>query len=312
MRRRIKLLLVALAVVVAGCAAGWWYASRDHGAAFLHRKGRLVHSERHAHITSSRTTVSDVLLRSDSGAVAQARMRVPHRAGPLTGLLLVVGLETGRKVIDLVEDRDDLVMLAVDYGWGDKQFDITTLPKFCRTMAELRALNADTVPRLLLGLDHLCSEPKVDPRHVMVIGVSYGSYFALPVAALDARVSRLILVQGGGELGAVLAANAGRWQAPLPPWAVAAVGETLFLPYQPERWIGRIAPRQVTFVASRTDPEFPVAAVEAVYALAGQPKQIIWHDTPHVAPDAAHIIAELSRVVLRQHLGLPSASTPPP
>jgi pimeloyl-ACP methyl ester carboxylesterase len=133
-----------------------------------------------------------------------------------------------------------------------------------------------------------------------VVGVSYGSYFALPAAALELRVSRLILVQGGGELDAVIAANARRWQAPVPPRVLGWIGDTLFLPFRPERWIERIAPRRVTFIASRTDPEFPVKAVESIYARAREPKELLWHDTPHVAPDAAEIIAELSSVVLQQ------------
>jgi dienelactone hydrolase len=300
MRRWPKRLLIVLVITVAACAAWWvWYSKRDYGAVFLQRKGQLLKSDRTASVSTSKTTVYDLKLISTSGLVADARMRVPNRQGKFPCVLLAAGLETGKRVIDLVEERDDMVMLAVDYGWRG-EFDISTLPRFCRAMETMRGVAADAVPRMLLALEFLAQQPDVDPQRLVVVGVSYGSYLALPAAALDAKVSRLVLVQGGGEMGAVIAANTRRWQAPFSPRMTGWIGKIVLLPYQPERWIRRIAPRPVTFIASRTDPEFPVAAVEAVFAQAAQPKELVWHDTVHVAPDAAAIIAELGRVVIGQ------------
>jgi pimeloyl-ACP methyl ester carboxylesterase len=226
-------------------------------------------------------------------------MRVPKGADKLPAVLVAAGLVTGERVIDLVGERDDMVMVAVDYGW-EGEFSVRTVGETLRMLRGLKAVGDDAVPRLLLGIDALMREPTVDTNRVVIVGVSFGSYFAIPAAALDQRVSRLILVQGGGEMGSVIAASAPMWKASLPPRVLAWIGETAFRPLEPERWIGRIAPRQVTFIASRTDPQFPVAAVERVYRLSGEPKELIWHDTPHVAPKAADIIAELARVVIEQ------------
>jgi dienelactone hydrolase len=300
MRRWPKRLLIVLVVTVAACAVWWiWYSKRDYGAVFLQRKGQLLQSDRATAVTTPKTTVYDLKLVSASGLVADARMRVPNRQGKFPGVLLAAGLETGKRVIDLIEERDDMVMLAVDYGWRG-EFDISTLPRFCRAMETIRGRAADAVPRMLLTLEFLAQQPYVDPQQLVVVGVSYGSYLALPAAALDPKVGRLILVQGGGEMGAVIAANTRRWQAPFSPRLTAWIGKIMLLPYQPELWIRRIAPRPVTFIASRTDPEFPVAAIEAVFARAARPKELVWHDTAHVAPDAAAIIAELGRVVVGQ------------
>jgi dienelactone hydrolase len=299
-RRWLKWLLVP-AIVVAAAVSGWWtwYSKRDYASVFLQRKGRLENEQRIVERVTSKTTLSKLAFTSDTGLRAEARLRVPNRAGNFTGVLLAVGLETGERVLDLVAERDDMVMLAVDYGW-EGEFDVKTLWQTERSLRRLKTVSDDAVPRLLLALDYLAHHSKVDTNRIFVVGVSFGSYFAIPASALDPRVSRLILVQGGGDMGTVIAASAPMWKASLPPRVLAWIGEAAFCPFEPERWIGRIAPRQVTFIASRTDPQFPVAAVERVYRLAGEPKELIWHDTPHVAPKAADIIAELARVVIEQ------------
>jgi dienelactone hydrolase len=297
MRCWAKRLLVAVFVAAATCVGWWfWYSTRDYGAIFLKRRGALVGDSRHGAL--------DTTLFSDTGLTAHARLRAPATEAKVPDVLLAAGLETGANVVDLIGPRDDMVVLAVDYGWVG-EFDISTMPKLGRTMWDLRRRSLETVPRLLLSLEFLARQPQVDAERLIVVGVSYGSYFALPAAVLEPRVSRLILVQGGGDLGAVIAANAVRWRAPVPQRVATWIGETVFLPFRPQRWIGRLAPRPVTFIASRTDPEFPVSAVEWIFARAGQPKELVWHDTPHVAPESPAIIAELARVVVEQ-LGTPA------
>lgn len=292
MRRWIQRLLVAASAAVAACAGLWvWYCTRDYGGIFLQQKGNLV-----AHRPAG---TEDVVLLNDRGLSVEVRMRLASEPGTHPGVLLAVGLETGKRVINLLEPREDIVVLAVDYGWQG-EFDIRTAPKMLQSVGRMRRLSMETVPRLLLALEFLGRQPQVDTNRLVVVGVSYGSYFALPAAALEPRVDELILVQGGGELGQTIVANAELWRPPLPPRAAGWLGESLFLPFQPERWIQKIAPRPVTFIASRTDPALPAAAVEKVYARARPPRKLLWHDTPHVAPSAAEIIAELSRIVLEQ------------
>ena len=300
MRRWLTRLLVATVTAVATCVGWWiWYSKRDYAALFLQRKGRLETEQPTVERVTEKTTLTKIELTSDSGLRAEARLRVPKRAGKFPGVLLAVGLETGERVLDLVAERDDMVMLAVDYGW-EGEFNLRTLRQTQRSLRRLKTVSNDAVPRVLLALDVLARDPAVDTNRLVIVGVSFGSYFAIPAAALDPRVIRVILVQGGGEMGAVIAASAPFWKAALPPRALAAVGETMFLPLRPERWVGRVAPRRMTFIASRTDPQFPIAAVERVYRLAGEPKELVWHDTPHVGPNTAEIIAELSRMVIEQ------------
>ena len=52
--------------------------------------------------------------------------------------------------------------------------------------------------------------------------------------------------------------------------------------------MGRIAPRPVLFVGATRDQTIPRAATEALFAAAGEPKQLLWFDATHDAlPGAA-------------------------
>jgi len=290
---------LVVATLATGAGFWWWHTRRDCGPVFLARKGQLIETRRQPVAVSDNTTTVELQLRSETGLTARGRLRTPRRAGRYPAVLLAVGLHTGAKVMDLIGDYDDLVVLALDYGW-DERFDVRTLPVLWRVLHRMRAVSLDAVPRQLLGLEVLAGEPAVDPARLNVVGVSYGAYIALPAAVLEPRVSRLILAQGGGAIGPTIAANAPLWDAALPPRAAGWLAEQLYAPFRPERWIGRLAPRPVTFIASRQDATLPVAAVERVFARAGEPKELLWRDLPHVGPDAEEIVAALAGAVVAE------------
>ena len=50
-------------------------------------------------------------------------------------------------------------------------------------------------------------------------------------------------------------------------------------------------------VSSRRDKYFSVAAVQALYDRAGEPKKLIWTDTEHVGVRKADIVKELVRLI---------------
>jgi hypothetical protein len=261
---------------------------------FLARKGRLVTNERRPVADSAHTTTYDLRLRSDTGLEARARLRVPNR-GRHPGVLLAVGLHTGAKALELIGDYDDLVVMAMEYDRA-ATFDVRTLAALWR----LRTVSLAAVPQQLLGLDALAAEPAVDLARLNVVGVSYGAYIALPAAVLEPRVSRLILAQGGAEIGATIAGNTVAWHLGLPAWWAGRLAEMLYAPFRPERWIGRLAPRPVTFIASRQDRTLPAASIERVFARAGEPKELLWRDLPHVGPDAAQSVAALAGAVVAE------------
>ena len=63
------------------------------------------------------------------------------------------------------------------------------------------------------------------------------------------------------------------------------------------RWVPQIAPRPFMMVNALGDERFPRRAVDALYASARQPKELIWMRGAHVHADSA-TVRRLVEIVL--------------
>jgi hypothetical protein len=89
---------------------------------------------------------------------------------------------------------------------------------------------------------------------------------------------------------------------PLPAFMAGWLGNVLFVPFDPHRWMSRLDQRRLTMIASRDDNQMPTDALTRVFnAAPGSSNQFVWIDAPHVAPDAVDIISLLSSNIV-QHL----------
>lgn len=127
---------------------------------------------------------------------------------------LVAALETGRTVVDLIPRYDDLIVVSLDYPISVESI---TLGNALQEISALRQGGAQTVAGILLTLDWLLTLPVVDVKDVTLIAVSFGVFTAIPAPAVDTRITRLVILQGGGDLSRVISANAARLGLPLPP-----------------------------------------------------------------------------------------------
>jgi hypothetical protein len=66
----------------------------------------------------------------------------------------------------------------------------------------------------------------------------------------------------------------------------------------PARWAPRIAPRPFIMVNARDDERMPRDAIEALYAAAREPKELIWLEGPHVRGNRPQVVASLVETVL--------------
>jgi fermentation-respiration switch protein FrsA (DUF1100 family) len=134
---------------------------------------------------------------------------------------------------------------------------------------------------LLGAIDHLQSR---GIKEVGVLGFSMGGAVGL-ITAPQSEAIRAVISDGGFARLENAMLGWARGQKDLPRWltlpltrlVIAVAGRRLGarLPRaDPIRWVGRIAPRAVFFIHGDRDPYVTVADVEALYAAAGEPKEL--------------------------------------
>lgn len=140
------------------------------------------------------------------------------------------------------------------------------------------ALVRQAVADLERALDALAEHPLLDSRRIAYAGFSMGAMLGALFCGADPRPRAAALALAGGGFGPA---------------------ET-----DPARFIGRFAPRPLLFVNAERDEVIPRSATEALYAAAGEPKQILWFDTNHAGLRGVALKAMWS--FLRPQLGLGS------
>jgi uncharacterized protein len=124
------------------------------------------------------------------------------------------------------------------------------------------------------ALDALATHPELEAMRCAYAGFSMGTILGASFCGTDPRPCAAALAIGGGGFG---------------PSEV-----------DPARWIGRFAPRPVLFVNASRDERVPRAASEALFAAAGEPKEIAWFDCGHSELPGAALKAMWT--FLRRHL----------
>ena len=128
------------------------------------------------------------------------------------------------------------------------------------------------------ALDAAEELPRVDARRIAYAGLSLGSIVGATFCAIDPRPCAAALALGGGGFG--------------PPEV------------DPTHHVGRFAPRPILFVNASRDERVPRAAAEALYAAAGEPKEILWFDAAH--DDLPGRALKAIWLFLQRHLGMES------
>lgn len=287
------LLLATLAIVVIRLTV------RDYGSYFLAQKGTMVSYKSREIAQTDLSKTYDVRIYSSQGLTVSAWVRFPlHREGPFPAVLISSGIETGHLVIELLDERPAVIAMAIRYPYkGDLDFSGW---KAISTLLDMRETGMKTVPSMLLALDYLRQHPSVDTNDIAVATVSFGTFVGVPAAALHPAVKRLIVVQGGGDISTIIAANAERLDMPLPPRFSGWIGNLFLLPFEPNHYIRRLSPRPLLMVNSPGDRLFPDESARSLYNHAGEPKEMIWHQSAHVMPGAQDIIDELTEIVVEK------------
>lgn len=226
-------------------------------------------------------TTYDLRLAAADGRTWRYFVREPRRdARSLAAVLVLAGVETGRASLRFVAERDDMVVLAMDYPFhGAEQlggFDLL------RALPSLRRQAFEAVEAAALGVTYLARRPDVDPARIVVLGVSLGGIFAVALGAHDPRASAVVLIYGGGDLGSLARRNLAATPWWMPSFVVGPLVRAYFGELEPLAHVALIAPRFLLMAASRQDEMIPPSAARELFARAGEPKKLLWYATGHM------------------------------
>ena len=286
--RRWKKALVFVLVAALLGVAGVAYLLRDPLPHFQARRSVLASVTEGATITDSAYVLTPVRVTAASGLAVDLMLRRPRAdSGRQLPLAVILGGHyTGRKAVDRLGDTPGVAVAALSYPYtGDPRPDAVT---FLRDIPKIRAAFLDTPPAVMIALDYLWRQPGIDTARVEAIGVSLGAPFMTIAGALDPRFSRVWVLHGSGGSYVPLEANMKR-NIPIPPVRALAAGIANVIingpSLDPVHWVDRIAPRPFMMVNATDDERLPRRAVDALYANAREPKEIVWMSGRHIHSD---------------------------
>ncbi|MDH3451107.1 MAG: hypothetical protein OEN20_01720 [Gammaproteobacteria bacterium] len=286
-RRWLVSAICGLSVVAVGLLALYYIelttVQRDY---FLQRHGTLEDVIPQAQeITADDHILQNVSLVSSSGLTVDLRLMRPvdsgERAHPT--LLLIGGQRTGKRAVDLLERPGDLAFAAIDYPYDGPQ----RMPGFWQmagALLDVQRATIDTPPAVWLAVDWLIGQPWVDPQRIELVGISFGVPFAAAAGAIDTRISRIWLIQGGADntswaehnLREKIASDFGR--------RTVAKLVLLFIyaeSFDTLRWMREIAPRPIIVVSARDDERVRSGSALADVTPA-ETAEIIWTEGRHI------------------------------
>jgi dienelactone hydrolase len=274
---------ILLALATALAIVHW---RRTDGGLIAAARGRFARATPLERESTALGGVDLLALHNENGEVARAYLRRPAALAPDYRILVVyAGLHTGASILELLPERPDRVLLAIQYPYRSPE----SLLDKARWVADARRAAARTVAGGMLGLTFL-ERQGLDLRRSVVVGSSLGTIFAALHGALDPRVPEVVLVHGGGDFSALVRAHVQPgWRVPI----ALALAAGPFYGFDPVHYVGRIAPRELVVIAARDDERFPLGSTLALFERAGEPKRLLWTESHHVHSYDRPLVDEL-------------------
>lgn len=269
---------------------------------YLIRKGSLHKVNITHQWQQNRSLYTEAELVSSTGLTVEVLVRKPvNHTGPLPVVILLGGTGTGRNACGMITTTPRVICASINYPYHGKQ-RIRGI-EYIYNLHDIQRAIKNTPSVVLLLLDYLLGDPAADHKKIEMIGVSFGAYLVSIPAVLDERVSRVWLVQGSAEPVKVIRHN---YTSELKPAFISnmvahLLGWSLGTQHvDPEKWVGRIAPRPVIFVNSEKDEALPHDAVARLHKAAQSPSEVIWTGGKHIKPTRQDVIEQLSNIVIRR------------
>jgi dienelactone hydrolase len=308
MTQRRKVALVAAGALLLGSAAGIARLLKDPMPHFVARRSQLATVDETGVSVEGGYQLTPVRLTATSGLTIDLMVRRAVADSAATRLPLAVilgGHYTGRQAARMLGETRGVLVAALSYPYeGSPRPDALT---FLRDIPRIRQAFLDTPPAIMLALDYLLRRTDVDTTRVEAIGVSLGAPFVCIAGSLDERVTRVWALHGSGGSYTPLQANMKKAIPFAPLRAVAAGVANVIIDgprLDPVRWVPRISPRPFIMVNASGDERLPRSAIDALYASAREPKELLWMTGLHVHADRETIERLVAIVMSRVRSGV--------
>ena len=227
--------------------------------------------------------------------------RVPYPA-----LILLGGIQTGKKIIDLVGDvsyADSVIFISMDYPYkGKKKFKGLDI---FGSIHKIRSAIFNSVSGIMLILDYLHNRDDIDKEKIFVAGISFGGFSATAAAGIDKRIKAANIVYCGGDIRDLLIRNMIINKDFNNKTLINIVGNFAYLlvrPAEPLFYIDKISPNPVLMINGKDDERVPYSSAIKLFDKAKEPKDIIWFDTEHIHPSKSDITQKITEEILKWYL----------
>lgn len=249
--------------------------------------------------TRDGATVKDIQYPSPvNGAPISAYLVLPEGDGPFPGVLDVHWYNRTAENANRTQFLDEAVILANE---GVASLLVATMWSDPNWYTEGRTLRSDyddaiqQVIELRAALDVLLAQPQVDPERIAFVGHDFGAMYGTLMGAVDGRPDAYVLIAGASDFNQWMLFGVDPNRPGLERYM------TQMAELAPSRFVASIdAP--VLFQFGTEDGFTPPEDVEAYFAAANDPKELLTYDSDH-AMALPEIQADRLEF-LRQHLGL--------
>ena len=299
--RSLLIWLVLLVVLSITIALNWlrWDSGLPRADWFSQRHGQIESVIATESITADGQLLESVQLISDSGL--QVSFRIVRKAeydAPLPVLMILGGYRTGSDSVELFGIVGDKAIVGVEYPYNGPE-KLKGMIAIAKAIPLARQAILDTTPAVLLILDWLADQPWVDKKGIIVVGASLGVPFAASAAALDERISAVMLVHGAADNRLWFQKQvARRIDTEFLHYPLATI--LYWLAYGPvldtSKHVANVSPRPVLIIGARDDERTPAGQAELLFDAARDPKRLRFTDGQHVQSNRNEIVEELLRI----------------
>ncbi len=296
-------IIVGVIALLAGGGLAF-YDAGDWTPLFRADKGKLVGAPVTDITTVDEMTMYDVELSNDKGRHVMCRVSIPAAAGKRhtwPAVILLAGTETGRKAVDRLPPQKNMMVIALDYPEALK-LDFSNEVATFKSVWAAREAAMQMVANVLLAGEFVAAQQMVNPERVALAGIGPGALICAAAAAADNQnqFTYVALLQAGAGIGGLIEANASRLKLPVPAVTAGHIGEWLFKPLEPSRYVSHIAPRPLTILNGKNDSWMPANAAQKLFDKAREPKKLIWLKGERASADDRSLLHDLADRVLIQ------------